>query len=225
MMPKSKQSMKIVEEKPQKNLSGNHAHTSTESSIRSLEEVMTVSPAWSLVLIQGLLSASMGWFLLTRPLMTTIFFIQIMGLYWVISGIISIVQAVVNRDKSSSWGWTIVSGVIGVIAGMTVLNNQLFATLITTSFLLYIIAFAHIFDGIIKMLWGKQSIDRAGLERTWASFAIGLLNFLIGIALVTVPLLSGIKFLVAVAGWLSIFTGVAMTIASFQIRKYQDQLT
>lgn len=188
-----------------------------------LDEVMTESPAWSLILIQGLLTLLMGWFLVFRPVSSVLVLVQILGLYWVVSGIISIARAFMSGDKKSGWGWTVMSGVIGVIAGMIVLNNQLFAAILTPTVLLYLIALSFFFDGVIKMIWGKLSIDQTGYERSWGSFVAGLFYALLGLALISMPLLAGLKILILTVGWLTLFTGTFLVVASFQVRQLQGE--
>lgn len=176
------------------------------------------------MLIQGILTLLLGWFLLLKPVVTVLALVQVMGLFWVISGIISVARAFMQKDKSSGWGWTVVSGVIGIIAGMIVLNNQLFAAVLTPTLLLYMIAVSFMFDGIIKMIWGKRSLDSMGYERSWGSFLVGVFYLLLGVSLIAMPLISGIAILVLTAGWLATFSGILLIVAAFQIRKYQHSL-
>ncbi|MBV9454528.1 MAG: hypothetical protein JOZ19_10470 [Rubrobacter sp.] len=45
------------------------------------------------------------------------FLVQVTGFFWLIDGVLRIVSIFVD---SSSWGWKLVGGIIGVLAGMPV---------------------------------------------------------------------------------------------------------
>src|SRR4051794_11557847 len=74
---------------------------------------------WWVNLVAGILTIIIGLLLRAAPAATTAVITQILGLYWLIDGIIRLVSLFVNR---SGWGWKLCMGVIGIIAGLAVLQ-------------------------------------------------------------------------------------------------------
>lgn len=182
------------------------------------------SPSWGLVLFQGIVTFLLGWLLIARPVTSVFALVQVMGLFWLITGVISIVRSLVHHEKNSGWGWTLVSGLIGVVAGLVVLNNRVMAAIITPTMLLYILSFSFIIDGVIKMIWGKRSADMVGPQRSWGSFFGGLFYTFLGIALLAMPLIVALQTLVLSAGLLAVMAGIFLMISAFQVKQYSKQV-
>lgn len=171
---------------------------------------------WWLMLLNGIFLTIIGWWLLSQPVTTTIVLVQFLGLYWVIAGIIDIVEAIFDKQAESR-GWKAFGGVFGIIAGMIVLNNMLFAAILTPTILLYFVAFAFIINGIIRIFLGKMT-DTNVRKRSWGSFFVGLFYTIFGFVLLGMPRFAGIATVVYTAGLLGIFGGVMMMVTSFQIK-------
>ena len=69
---------------------------------------------WWLVLIQGIVALLVGIMLFTSPATTTLVLVQVLGWYWLFSGIFQLGSLFVDRTK---WGWRVLSGVLGIILG------------------------------------------------------------------------------------------------------------
>lgn len=74
---------------------------------------------WGMVLIEGIFSLMLGIFLITAPGMTTIFLVTVLGFYWLIRGIFSLV-AIFTGETGMHWGWLLFSGILGILAGLLV---------------------------------------------------------------------------------------------------------
>ena len=182
------------------------------------------APAWGFVLLQGILILLMGMLILSRPIASTFVLVQIMGLFWLIDGVIAIFQSIFSKNLTKGRGWTMFGGIIGVLAGLVVLNNQVAAAIITPAILLYMVSFVFIFQGIIKMFLGWRVGGGDKFERSWGSFFAGVFYLALGVALIGMPLISGLATVVLTAGWLAMFAGFFMIISAFQLKKYQKAL-
>lgn len=100
----------------------------------SAEEERTTP--WWLVLINGIAALILGILLITNTGATIFILVQFLGIYWLISGIFSIIAIFVD---SSSWGWKLFSGILGIIAGILVLNHSLWSALLVPTVLVIII--------------------------------------------------------------------------------------
>ena len=83
---------------------------------------------WWLVLIQGIAALILGLLLVTSPGMTTVILIQLLGIYWLIDGIFSIVR-IFTKSTNIHWGWLLFRGILGIIAGLLVIQNPLWSTI------------------------------------------------------------------------------------------------
>lgn len=171
---------------------------------------------WWLWLLEGLAIILIGWWLLTQPVTTTLLLVQVLGLYWFIAGLVDIVIALVDRDEQHR-GLKLFGGLIGVFAGWWVLNNALFAGLITPTMFLWIIAFSFIINGVIKIFLGNAQAS-GERQRSWGSFFGGVFYGLMGLALLAMPLFAGLATLVFSVGLLALIGGIGMIIMSFQVK-------
>ena len=67
---------------------------------------------WWVALVQGVASIIVGVLLVTNPGATTLFLVQILGLYWLIMGIVSVSIVSIFADRTA-WGWKLFLGILG----------------------------------------------------------------------------------------------------------------
>ena len=65
---------------------------------------------WWVVLIEGIFSLILGIFLITTSGMTTVFLVTVLGFYWLIRGIFSLVAIFIGKT-GIHWGWLLFSGI------------------------------------------------------------------------------------------------------------------
>jgi uncharacterized membrane protein HdeD (DUF308 family) len=111
----------------------------------------TVSDIWWLFLLQGIATLILGGLLIISPGMTTAVLVQFLGAYWLVSGIFSIIGIFVG-DREIHWGWFLLNGVLGILAGISVLNHPLLSTIMLPTMLVYLIAIEGIIMGIVSLI-------------------------------------------------------------------------
>jgi uncharacterized membrane protein HdeD (DUF308 family) len=146
--------------------------------------------AWWVVLIQGVLSILIGVLLLVSPGMTVLVLVQILGFYWLVGGILTLVSIFVDRRL---WGWKLFAGVIGVWAGLSVIQHPLWSAVFLPTVLIILLGIQGIFYGIVYII---EAIKGLG----WGTAILGALSVLMGVLLLSAPLFA--------AMWLVIFLGV-----------------
>jgi len=129
---------------------------------------------------------------------------------------VDVVMAIVDREEQHR-GLKLFGGIIGIMAGWWVLNNALFAGVITPTMFLWIIAFSFIINGIIKIFLGN-AMATGERQRSWGSFFAGVFYGLFGLALLAMPLVAGLATLVFSMGILALVGGIGMIIMSFQVK-------
>jgi uncharacterized membrane protein HdeD (DUF308 family) len=178
--------------------------------------------AWWAYLVQGIMLVLLGWVLLAKPVSTLVALVLFLGFYLLIAGIVETVMSFFGIGKDGSeWGWELLSGVFMIIAGLIVLNNTLFTTVLSTVAFAYIVAFGFAIDGIVKMVAGKRVADAAAGKNfvwTWGAFFLGLLNLVFGLYLLAGPTVYTVAKVWATSGWFAIIIGAVSVMMAFVVR-------
>ena len=183
------------------------------------EDLKAQARYWWVMLLEGFVVIIIGWLLLKNPLATTISLLVILGLYWLIAGMVNIIGSLFEiGHKGSRWGLKLFGGLIGIIAGLFVLNHPILTGVFTPVFLMYFVAFTFIINGIIHMIIGNDTRKDGHHEWSWGSFFFGLFYLIFGFLLLSSPVIVSTATLILVAGILAIIGGVGMVILSFQVK-------
>lgn len=174
------------------------------ADIRSLEAAQF---PWWLVLLEGIVTLIFGILLLTAPGATLVVIVQITGFFWLIQGIFQIVGIFVD---SSLWGWKLFAGVLGIMAGILVLQHPLWSTVLLPSIVVIILGIQGIIFGVVGLVIAFRG---AG----WGVGILGALSILFGILLLSNPML-GTAALVMVLGVFAVIGGIASIVMAFQMR-------
>lgn len=177
---------------------------------------------WWAYLVEGILLVLLGWVLLAKPVSTILALVLFFGFYVLIAGIVQIVMSFFGIGKEGSeWGWELVGGIFMLIAGLIVLNNTLFASVLTAVSYAYIVAFALVINGIVKMVAGKRVADNSkgkNFAWTWGAFFLGLLYLLFGLFLLAGPTAYTVSKVVVASGWFAIVIGAVSAVMAFVVR-------
>lgn len=162
------------------------------------------------VLIWGILMVVAGLFLLTRPVVTAIIWVEILAFSWVIGGIFDIVAAFNKQTKYRLW--RAIAGIISVIAGLYIIGNPILSTFFVLNIAFVFFAVSAAIDGIVNITAG---IKASGGTRV-AAIVLGILQLIIGIWIFLHPI-AGMLALIPVFSILLIVGGILAVIAAFRI--------
>jgi uncharacterized membrane protein HdeD (DUF308 family) len=162
---------------------------------------------WWLILVEGILAALFGLFLLAAPGASLFFIVQLLGLYLFIAGIFRIMSIFID---SSSWGLKLIVGVLCLIAGLSVLRHPLWGTIAAPAGLVVFVGFLAIFEGAA----GLVVAFRGG---GWGMGILSVLGLLIGLILVINPLI-GVATVTVFLGIFMIIGGVGAVFQAFRMR-------
>jgi uncharacterized membrane protein HdeD (DUF308 family) len=156
---------------------------------------------WGLTLLLGIFAVAIGAVLLWAPAKTKVdtwmLLISLLGIYWLITGILDIVHMFQDR---TAWGWKLFIGVVSIIAGAYILMYPVAAGVALPRIFVLVLGIWGLMYGVILLLmafrgggWGagilgvlgiifgliligNYSIAGAGLAMIWAAAAVALVG-------------------------------------------------
>ena len=162
---------------------------------------------WWVVLLQGIAAVILGLLLLAKPGMTIVVVVQLIGIYWFVSGLFQIVAIFIDHTQ---WGWKLFSGILGIIAGMIIIKHPLWSPIMLTSVLIIVLGIEGLIIGVINLI---QAFKGGG----WGVGILGALSILFGLVLLANVLLAAFSvpwFL----GVLGIVGGIIAIFYSFRLK-------
>lgn len=181
------------------------------SRFASMTETTTAaSRPWWLAMIAGITAFLVGLLLLISPGMTLLVLVQLLGSYWLVTGILAFVSLCTDRTL---WGWKLVSGVLGVLAGLIVLRDPLWSMILVPAVLV-------IFLAIDAFVLGMTQVIHAFSSGSWGLAILGILNVIFGLILLFNPFI-GALLLPILLGIFGVVGGALAAIRAFVSRHQQ----
>ena len=163
---------------------------------------------WWLGVVQGVALIVLGLLCLSAPGATLFVVVQFVGIYWLVTGILGLVSLISDRRM---WLWKLVAGVIGILAGIAIIQHPLWATILVPSTLILVI-------GIMGIVAGILGIIHSSSERGWMGVALGAVGALLGLILVANPVI-GAATLPFVVGIFALVGGIMALVAAWSERR------
>lgn len=131
-----------------------------------------------------------------------------LGFYWLITGLLGLVQVFV--DRSTPWIWSLLSGLVGILAGLFVLRRPLVAALTVPTVIVIVLGIQGLVMGALQIIGGFKG---GGI----GPFILGGINVLVGILLLGSPLAAALAVPI-VFGVLLLIQGAGLIILAFRAR-------
>ena len=164
---------------------------------------------WWLVLLNGIAALIIGGLLLTSPVKTTVVLVQLLAIYWLISGIFQIIAIFID---STAWGWHLFSGILGILAGLIILRNgAIFGAVTVASVFVIILGVQGVIYGGIGLFQGFKNGTH------WGQIILGALSILFGLYLLSNVFL-GVAVLPFVGGIFAVIGGIFAIVAAFKMK-------
>jgi uncharacterized membrane protein HdeD (DUF308 family) len=167
----------------------------------------TQQKPWWLILMGGIVNIIIGVLLLAAPAKTVFVLAIALGIYWIVSGIFTLVAMFIDR---SSWGWKLLIGILSILAGFVILSYPIMSALVLPSILILILGINGLIIGILMLIMAFQGGG-------WGIGILGILSIIFGIILIlnfTSPAM--VVGLVWAAGFLAIFGGIGELFQAFR---------
>ena len=145
---------------------------------------------WWLLLLGGILAVIVGAIMLFGGLQaraeTWVLLVQILGIWWLISGIFDLVYMFIDH---TAWGWKLFIGIVSILAGIYILQYPLASAIALPKILALVL-------GIWGLIYGVVLLIMAFKGGGWGAGILGALGIIFGIILI--------------ANWANLGTGIAM---------------
>ena len=166
------------------------------------------SDIWWVFLLQGFAGVIIGLMLITEPGATLVVLTTVLGFYWLITGVLALVQVFV--DRATPWIWSLLAGLVGILAGLFVLRHPLVAALTVPTVLVIILGIQGLIIGAVQIIGGFKG---GGI----GPFILGAINVLVGILLLGSPVAAALA-VPLVFGVLLLIQGAGLMILAFRVR-------
>lgn len=159
---------------------------------------------WWVTLLSGIAAVVLGILLFARPLTSALFLVQVLGWYWFFNGIMHLVSMFMD---SRAWGWKLFLGIVGIVAGLWVVNNPITGTLGVGLTLVIIIGIQGIFYGIAELIAAFQGGG-------FGAGIMGVVSIIFGVIILGSPAMS-VAVLPWVLGTFAVIGGIGLIAAAF----------
>ena len=179
-------------------------------SATSLE---TKQRPWWLTLIIGVFAVIIGAVLLWSPAKTRVdtwfLLISLLGLYWLVTGILDLVGLFTDR---TAWGWKLFMGIISIVAGFYILMYPIAAGVALPRIMVLVLGIWGLLQGIVMLIMAFRGGG-------WAAGILGALAIIFGIILVANYSVPGAGLaLVWAAAVMALLGGIVLIFQAFRSR-------
>lgn len=135
--------------------------------------VSAIHEHWVLFLIEGIVLVLLGAAAIVLPVIATLAFTFLIGWLFLFSGAIGLITTFWMRNAPGFW-WSLISGVIGIAAGIVLIRWPISGTVSLT---LVLIAF-FVIEGIVTLMYALE--HRAQLSGRWGwMLASGIVDLIL----------------------------------------------
>jgi uncharacterized membrane protein HdeD (DUF308 family) len=176
--------------------------------------VQVLARNWWVLALRGFAAIIFGLIALLVPRFTLLALVSVFGAYSLVDGVFAAASAVRAAETHHRWGWLLVEGVAGSLAGLT-------ACLwpgITAAVLLYLIAAWALVTGVLEVLAGFTL--RGHLLNEWMLVLGGVASVIFGVLLILQPV-AGLLAVTWLIGLYALIFGVLMLVLAFRIRAHE----
>lgn len=188
--------------------------TSATNALPEQRATQALASLWWMPLIRGILLVLFGILMFTRPGATLLSLLWFMGIYWIVDGVFSLIEAVRGHPEKSRI-WLLISGIVSILGGLFILGNPIVAGLVGGTFMAYLIGIAILVSGIMMIVAGRE---KDGV-RQWSVWGLimGILYVLFGLFVMANPLVTMVTLTWVFSIW-AIVAGVVAVIMAFRLR-------
>ena len=180
---------------------------------------MSRRTAFIITLVRGILAVSLGTILLFQPDKTRPMLANFMGMFWLVSGIISLRWGASGERARSA---AVLAGVIGVLTGMAILTRGLTAEWIRQDILFSLLGVVILLTGMLHVFGGFQ-IGESHRRFTLTSVLLGIFEIVLGIVLVIEPLNRSVFFYFIIGIW-AFLGGFILITSAIRLRRADEAL-
>jgi uncharacterized membrane protein HdeD (DUF308 family) len=166
---------------------------------------------WWIPLIQGIAAVILGVLLWTNPAQTAATLVLFIAIYWIITGIMSLLRLFVDR---SHWGWNLFTGILGILAGWVLLDAGVVNRTLIFGWTIVVLL------GVQGIIMGVVGLIEAFRGGGWGPGIMGGLSILFGVLLLGNSMAATVM-LPWVIGIFMIVGGIFAIVMAFRLKGAQ----
>ena len=143
--------------------------------------------------------------------------LQYMGMFWLSIGLTSIAWAQPRGSRSKWARWSLVAGILGVLAGTIALLRPIATQYVSTWVFVALIGILSILTGLTHIFGGFSTASEDRGHWSWGSYLVGGVQVVLGVIVVIYPFEPIPPVLWLVSGW-CLLTGVLLTLDALRLR-------
>ena len=168
-----------------------------------------------IALIRATLAFSLGVTMLLMPDKTGPKLANFIGMYWLIGSILSLRWDASGRRAR---GLSLLSAVVGVIAGLILLSRGLTLGWAAEATFFFMLGLVILLTGLIHVFGGVKTGRDAARKWSWASFLLGIFEVVLGLLVVIRPLARGPLISLSASIW-ALLGGLILIGDAIRIRR------
>jgi len=185
----------------------------TTSEVGVLKEML--QGAWWVMLLRGILAIILGLFAFFKPACMLIGIVQVMGLFFLLDGILLIIGAIAGHAGGSRW-LALLGGIFYILAGIAIFSSPLLSVLVTEAFVIYLMAFFVLITGIMRIATALRLWKTS--DHKWLLLVEGIIGIIFAVILIEAPVVSAMV-LMRIVGVIAVVLAITMIILAFGLRK------
>ena len=170
---------------------------------------------WYIYLFRGTFAIILGILLFTQRAQWNV--VQYMGLFWLTVGLTNISWARSRGRETGLARWSLVAGILGVIAGTIALLRPLLAIYFSNLVIVLLLGILVIFTGLLHIFGGFRISSSYGSQWAWGSYLVGFVQVILG-AIVLIYPWEPIPIVWLIASIWCIITGILLLLDARRLR-------
>jgi uncharacterized membrane protein HdeD (DUF308 family) len=172
----------------------------TETSNSGGRQSSSVQVVFWVTIVRGILAITLGLALLVQPVKVHSFLITTMGMFWLVSGVMSIRWGLSGRRAR---GVPLLAGIFGVMAGLAAISRrfQPLDAVTSDTLAITVLGVSILLTGLMHVLGGFRTGEDATRQLSRLSLILGLFEVILGAALIVAPLDQGLVIYVGASIW------------------------
>lgn len=173
---------------------------------------------WAMLVgLRGVLMIAAGIFAVVFPALALTVLVVAGGALLLVDGVLGLWSVTFGGARTGNFWFDVVRNALAVLIGVLILISPMLATILTTTFLVYLFAFQAIFVGAME-IWVVIR-ERESYARIWPVLLSGALYVILGLALMLAPFF-GALVIVIFGGLLAILFGIGLLAMAWRL--YRD---
>jgi uncharacterized membrane protein HdeD (DUF308 family) len=138
-----------------------------------------VSKNWWILLVQGIATILLGVLLLINPATTLIAIAWVLGIFWLVGGVLDVIGAFTGKNGNRHWFWELLGGVLGIIVGLILIVQPVLGAVVIPTTLTLLLGLGAALGGVFNIIGAIMM--RKEIEGEFWMIVWGAIMLLLGI--------------------------------------------